>query len=96
MELMKLTQKTFSMPEGTEERFYGFGLMGMTFNSGYIRALRHFPEQQKAGYWFKFFFAYSILFQATIAFIPVSINNFLVALTPAYSLSLYPSYSIPT
>ncbi len=43
MRPIKLTQKLFSLPEGGEERFHGFGIMGLTFESGHILALRHFP-----------------------------------------------------
>jgi len=35
--------KTPGLPDGTEERFAGYGVMGLPFRSGHYRALRHFP-----------------------------------------------------
>ena len=32
-----------ALPSGPEERFAGYGVMGVPFSSGYILALRHFP-----------------------------------------------------
>lgn len=31
------------MPEGSEERFHGWGVMGLPFDSGHVLALRRFP-----------------------------------------------------
>jgi hypothetical protein len=35
--------KTRGLPGGTEERFAGYGVMGLPFRSGHYLALRHFP-----------------------------------------------------
>jgi hypothetical protein len=35
--------KTPGLPGGTEERFAGYGVMGLPFRSGHYLALRHFP-----------------------------------------------------
>ena len=32
-----------ALPSGPEERFAGYGVMGVPFSSGYVLALRHFP-----------------------------------------------------
>lgn len=32
------------LPDGTDERFAGYGVMGLPFSSGHYLALRHFPE----------------------------------------------------
>lgn len=37
------TIKTPGLPGGTEERFAGYGVMGLPFRSGHYLALRHFP-----------------------------------------------------
>jgi hypothetical protein len=34
----------FALPAGVEERFHGYGIMGLTFDTGHILALRHFPS----------------------------------------------------
>lgn len=33
----------FQLPEGKAERFSGYGVLGLSFESGHILALRHFP-----------------------------------------------------
>ncbi|WP_461491234.1 hypothetical protein [Pontibacter sp. HJ8] len=38
----KLEQESV-LPAGKEERFSGYGIMGVTFRSGHVLALRHFP-----------------------------------------------------
>lgn len=38
----KLDQEAV-LPEGPEERFSGYGVMGVTFSTGHVLALRHFP-----------------------------------------------------
>jgi hypothetical protein len=37
-------ERNGKLPKGTEERFNGFGIMGITFDSGHILALRRFPQ----------------------------------------------------
>ena len=41
-ELAKQLEVNPTLPEGTEERFNGYGLMGMPFSSGHVLALRRF------------------------------------------------------
>jgi hypothetical protein len=38
----RLEQRT-ELPEGEEERFAGYAVMGVPFASGHVLALRHFP-----------------------------------------------------
>jgi hypothetical protein len=42
-ELIKEVESNVSLPEGTEERFSGYGVMGLPFRSGHILAMRRFP-----------------------------------------------------
>jgi hypothetical protein len=39
-----LVEQAAHLQEGTEERFNGYGLMGMTFSSGHVLALRRFAR----------------------------------------------------
>ena len=38
-----LSCTTPSLPDGDDERFVGFGVMGLPFAGGHYLALRHFP-----------------------------------------------------
>jgi hypothetical protein len=40
---LALQAEDASLPEGTEERFNGWGIMGLPFRSGHVLALRRFP-----------------------------------------------------
>ena len=40
--LVESVEKNPALPAGPEERFAGYGVMGVPFSSGYILALRHF------------------------------------------------------
>jgi hypothetical protein len=42
-ELVNAIERQPSLPEGTEERFAGYGVMGLPFASGHILAMRRFP-----------------------------------------------------
>jgi hypothetical protein len=42
-ELVEQIDREAKLPKGTEERFSGYGIMGVTFRSGHVLALRHFP-----------------------------------------------------
>lgn len=37
------------LPDGTDERFIGYGVMGLPFSSGHYLALRHFPATSLGG-----------------------------------------------
>lgn len=41
--LVEKTEREAKLPSGEEERFNGYGLMGLPFSSGHILALRRFP-----------------------------------------------------
>ena len=41
--LAELTEIDPQVPEGTEDRFRGYGVMGLPFDSGHLLALRRFP-----------------------------------------------------
>ena len=41
--LLSPWNRTAALPSGPEERFAGYGVMGVPFSSGYVLALRHFP-----------------------------------------------------
>ncbi len=41
--LVEQLESRVAMPDGNEERFAGFGVMGLPFQSGHILALRRFP-----------------------------------------------------
>lgn len=41
--LVESVERNPVLPAGPEERFAGYGVMGVPFSSGYILALRHFP-----------------------------------------------------
>ena len=41
--LVESVERNPALPSGPEERFAGYGVMGVPFSSGYILALRHFP-----------------------------------------------------
>lgn len=41
-ELAQKLEKNITLPEGLEERFNGFGVMGLPFSSGHVLALRRF------------------------------------------------------
>ncbi len=40
--LVSKLENNIKLQEGTEERFNGYGVMGLTFKSGHVLALRHF------------------------------------------------------
>ena len=42
-ELITNVEQTVQLPSGTEERFSGYGVMGLPFSSGHILAFRRFP-----------------------------------------------------
>jgi hypothetical protein len=42
-ELVAQLDREAKLPKGTDERFNGYGVMGVTFRSGHVLALRHFP-----------------------------------------------------
>jgi len=42
-ELIQRIDQSAQLPRGTEERFYGYGVMGLPFASGYILGMRRFP-----------------------------------------------------
>ncbi|MDP9981523.1 hypothetical protein J2W14_000903 [Pseudarthrobacter oxydans] len=49
--LVESVERNPVLPAGPEERFAGYGVMGVPFSSGYILALRHFPASSVgAGY----------------------------------------------
>jgi hypothetical protein len=41
--LIEQLEATASLPEGSNERFSGYGVMGLPFESGHVLALRRFP-----------------------------------------------------
>lgn len=42
-ELIGLVERDAALPSGDDERFAGYGVMGLTFSSGHVLALRRFP-----------------------------------------------------
>jgi hypothetical protein len=42
-EIVAELERKAELPPGTEERFYGYGVMGLPFRSGHILGLRRFP-----------------------------------------------------
>ena len=42
--LVEPMEQNRALPPGPEERFAGYGVMGVPFSSGYVLALRHFPS----------------------------------------------------
>ncbi len=41
--LIQQLEATASLPPGQQERFNGYGVMGLPFKSGHILAMRRFP-----------------------------------------------------
>ncbi|MDQ0851104.1 hypothetical protein QFZ65_003042 [Arthrobacter sp. B3I9] len=41
--MVESVEQNAALPSGTEERFAGYGVMGVPFSSGHVLALRHFP-----------------------------------------------------
>jgi hypothetical protein len=42
-EVVEVIEKSRNLPTGDEERFTGYGVMGVTFRSGHVLCLRRFP-----------------------------------------------------
>jgi hypothetical protein len=42
-EIVEELERKADLPPGAQERFFGYGVMGLPFRSGHILALRRFP-----------------------------------------------------
>ena len=42
-EIVEQLEREFELPRGSEERFFGYGVMGLPFLSGHVLGLRRFP-----------------------------------------------------
>src|SRR6266516_6212777 len=43
-EIVEELERTADLPRGEEERFFGYGVMGLPFRSGHVLGLRRFPS----------------------------------------------------
>jgi hypothetical protein len=43
VEIVEDLEREAEIPPGAEERFFGYGVMGLPFRSGHVLGLRRFP-----------------------------------------------------